>query len=215
MENIREIQYLLGGAWASVKFYFSGAAVPDIKVGEGLRFCEALTKAKSGSLLLHPGAVSCPGANYIFGWERNEAKKNTILGELMKRRGLGRETAEKLLSQVPVFEKPPVAIGLNTGEVPNLIISYCQPPTAMKFLKLWQTVFEGRNLTSHLSSVLSVCGNIAAGSYLTGDAILSFGCEDSREFGAIGRDRLVLGFPYSLIEKFLANASVLERVKVL
>ncbi len=215
MENIRKIQCLLGEAWTGVNFYFSGAAVPDIKVGEDLRFCEALTKARSGPLLLHPGAVSCAGANYVFGWKRSEAQINTILGELMKRRGLGREAAEKLISQVPIFEKPPVAIGLNTGEVPNLIVSYCQPSTAMKFLKMWQTAFDGRDLASSLSSVLSVCGNVAATCYLHGDVTLSFGCDDSREFGGIGRDRLVLGLPYSLIEKLLPNANILERTKVL
>jgi uncharacterized protein (DUF169 family) len=188
-----------------VKFYFSGAAVPDIKTETDLRFCEAVSRARSGPLLLHPGAMSCPGANYVFGWERNEALRNTILGELMKQRGLGRTAAEKLISQVPVFEQSLIAIGLNTGEVPDLIISYCQPPTVMKLLKLWQTAFDGYNLVSNLSSVLSVCGNVAAGCYLSSDVVLSFGCDDSREFGGIGRDRLVLGLPYPLLEKLLAN----------
>jgi uncharacterized protein (DUF169 family) len=197
-----------------VKFYFSGAAVPDIKTETDLRFCEAVSRARSGPLLLHPGAMSCPGANYVFGWERNEALKNTILGELMKRRGLGRTAAEKLISQVPVFEQSLIAIGLNTGEVPDLIISYCQPPAIMKFLKLWQTAFDGYNLVSSLSSVLSVCGNVAAGCHLSSDAVLSFGCDDSREFGGIGRDRLVLGLPYHLIEKLLAKNGAVESTGV-
>ena len=214
MENIREIQHLLGEAWASVKFYFSGAAAPDIKMGTDLRFCEALTKARSCPLLLNPGSISCPGANYVFGWKRNGASRGTILDELMKRRGLGRTAAGKLISQVPVFEQSPVAIGLNTDEVPDMIISYCQPPTIMKFLKLWQTVFDGYNLMSSLSSVLSVCGNVAAGCHHSGDVVLSFGCDDSREFGDIGRDRLVLGLPYHLIKKLLAQGKKAQSLEV-
>jgi uncharacterized protein (DUF169 family) len=214
VKNVRDIQGLLGAAWTSVKFYFSGAAVPDIKVGTDLRFCEAVTKARAGPLLLHPGAVSCPGANYVFGWERNEALRNTILGELMKRRGLGRAAAEKLISQVPVFEQSLVAIGLNTGEVPDLIISYCQPPTVMDFLKLWQTEFDGYNLVSSISSVLSVCGNVAIGCYLTSDVVLSFGCDDAREFAGIGRDRLVIGIPYPLVEKLATRSKALQSARV-
>lgn len=205
MENIREIQNLLGEAWTGVNFYFAGAAVPDIKVGEGLRFCEALTRARSGPLLLHPGSVSCPGANYVFRWQKDEAHKDSIIDEFVKLRALERPAAEKLVSQVPVFEQPLVAIGLNTGEIPDMIISYCQPPTAMKFLKLWQTAFEGYNLVSGLSSVLSVCGNVAAGCYHSGDVVLSFGCDNAREFGGIGRDRLVIGLPYHLIKKLMAR----------
>lgn len=208
MQNVKDIQRHFNEAWTGVKFYFKGEAIPDIKVGTGLRFCEALVKARSGPLLLNPGAVSCPGANYVFGWER--VHQHSIAAKLAERRSMGLEAVEKLISQVPLLKEPPAAIGLNTDDVPDLIISYCQPTTAMNFLKLWQTEFGGSNLASDLSSILSVCGNVGVGSYLSKEVSLSFGCDDARQFGGIGRDRLVIGIPYPLIQKLTARNAGLQ-----
>jgi uncharacterized protein (DUF169 family) len=209
-----DIRKLLDEEWTGVSFYFNGASIPDIEVGEGVRFCEAVSKAASNPLLLFPGAVSCPGAEYVFGWKRDDALRSKILGELMRRRGLGQVAANKIISQVPTFKQPPVAIGLNASETPDLIIAFCRPVTAMKFVELWQTAFRGRNLFSNLSSVLSVCGNVAVGCYLHGAFSMSFGCDNSREFGGIGEERLALGLPYSLVEKLLAQHLVVQGIGV-
>lgn len=208
MENVKSIQRLLGVAWTSVKFYFSGAAVPDVKMAGDLRFCEAILRARSGPLLLRPNAVSCPGAKYVFGWDRK--RRDEIVAELVKRRGMEPDTAENLISQVPVLTRPPVAIGLNSDDAPDLVVSYCQPPTAMDLLKLWQAEFGGGNLMSGLSSILSVCGNVSVGSYLSEEVSLSFGCDDAREFAGIGRDRLVIGVPYPLIGRLLSRNGALR-----
>jgi uncharacterized protein (DUF169 family) len=215
VENVKEIQSLLGEAWTGVNFYFTGAALPDVNEATGLRFCEAVSKARSEHLLLRPGAVSCPGANYVFGWDRGENLRNKIVAELVRRRRMKPQMVERLISQVPVFARPPAAIGLNTNDVPDLIISYCQPPTVMKFLKLWQAEFEGDNLVCDLSSILSVCGNVSIGSYLSKNVSLSFACDDAREFAGISRDRLVIGIPYPLIEKLAARNRALQNASVL
>jgi len=120
-----------------------------------------------------------------------------------------RDAADILISQVPVLTKPPLAIGLNCDERPDLIVSYCQPPTAMELLKLWQSEFGGGNLLSKFSSILSVCGNVSVGCYLSREVALSFGCDDAREFAGIGRDRLVIGIPYVLIGRLLARNGAL------
>jgi len=210
--NVRDIERLLGEAWTSVKFYFSGTAVPDVRGAGDLRFCEAILRARSGPLVLRPEAVSCPGAKYVFGWDRN--CRDEIVAELVRRRGVEPDTAENLISQVPVLKRPPVAIGLNSDAVPDLIVSYCQPPTAMDLLKLWQSEFGGGNLLSGFSSILSVCGNVSVGSYLTDEVSLSFGCDDAREFAGIGRDRLVIGIPYPLIGKLLSRNGALRSARV-
>jgi uncharacterized protein (DUF169 family) len=212
VQHVKYIQRHFNEAWMGVKFYFKNDAVPEVKVGTGLRFCEALVEARSGPLLLVPGAVSCPGADYVFGWDRDH--RHGIATKLAERRSMGPEAVEKLISQVPVLKEPPAAIGLNTDDVPDLIISYCQPTTAMNFLKLWQREFGGGNLASDLSSILSVCGNVGVGSYLSKDVSLSFGCDDARQFGGIGRDRLVIGIPYPLIQKLTARNARSERAGV-
>ena len=209
MRNVEYIKRHFNEAWTGVKFYFKGEAIPEIKTGGNLRFCEALVEARSGPLLLNPGSVSCPGANYVFGWDRTH--RYSIVAKLADRRGMELDAVEKLISQVPVLEQLPLAIGLNTDDVPDLIISYCQPTTAMNFLKLWQTEFGGSNLVSNLSSVLSVCGNVGVGSYLSKEVSLSFGCDDARQFSGIGRDRLVIGIPYPVMEKLTTRNADLHR----
>jgi uncharacterized protein (DUF169 family) len=154
VKNVIEVQRLLGESWTGVKFYFSGAEVPDIRKGNGLRFCEAVVQSRSGPLVLLPGDLTCPGAGYVFGWDR--AARPRIVAEVAGRRNLGRETADRIVSEIPVMDEPPTAIGLNAEEIPDLIVSYCQPTTAMDFLKLWQAEAGGRNLMTGLSSVLSV-----------------------------------------------------------
>lgn len=205
---MKDIQRLLGVAWTTVKFYFNDEAVPDVRAAGDLRFCEAVLEARSGPLILRPGDLSCPGAKYVFGWD--SGCRDEIAAELAKRRGMERDAAEILISQVPVLTKPPVAIGLNSDNRPDLIVSYCQPPTAMELLKLWQSEFGGGNLQSKFSSILSVCGNVSVGCYLSQEVSLSFGCDDARKFAGIGRDRLVIGIPYALIGRLLARNGALK-----
>lgn len=66
----------------------------------------------------------------------------------------------------------------------------------MDLLKVFQE-HKGENLTVSLSSIMGVCGNVAVKTYLEGKICVSFGCDDSREYGQISRDRLALGIPCS------------------
>jgi len=45
---------------------------------------------------------------------------------------------------------------------------------------------------------------VAVKAYLTERISLSFGCEDSRLYGGISRDRLIVGIPYAQAYKLLA-----------
>lgn len=212
MQKVRDIQRYFGEAWTGVKFYFDGATAPEKGTRAGLRFCEAVARARSGPLVLQPGDVSCPGANYVFRWDGK--LRDTIAAQLAEDRGMSPESSGQLISQVPVLDRPPAAIGLNTDDVPDVIVSYCQPATAMQFLKVWQATFGGRNLVSSLSSVLSVCGNVCVGSYLSKKVSLSLACDEAREWGDVGRDRMVIGIPYPLIEKLTASNLDLKETRV-
>jgi uncharacterized protein (DUF169 family) len=196
---LRRIQEELREAWTGITFYMEDEGIPDVREPADLRFCEAVVRARAGPLLMRPGSLSCPGANYVFGWRGDLGGR--IEANLSQRWGIGPAVASKMMSQVPVLPRPPKAIGLNTSEVPDVIVSYCQPTTAMELLRYWQAEFDGMNLGISLSSVFSVCGNVSVGSFRSKDMSLSFGCMDSRQFGGIGRDRLVIGIPYELLDR--------------
>jgi uncharacterized protein (DUF169 family) len=66
---------------------------------------------------------------------------------------------------------------------------------------LWQEVYHSA-LDVSISSVMAVCGSVAASAYSTQKVCCSFGCPESRLQGGIGRDRLAIGVPTGLLKKF-------------
>jgi uncharacterized protein (DUF169 family) len=72
----------------------------------------------------------------------------------------------------------------------------------MRFLNVYQRVF-GEKLKVELSGFAAVCGNVAVKAYVDKKVSLSFGCEDSRQYGGISRDRLIVGIPYVQSHKLL------------
>ena len=74
---------------------------------------------------------------------------------------------------------------------------------AMQLLSQWEIAYA-TDLTVKISSVMAVCGNVAAAAYITHKICLSFGCSESRNHGAIGRDRLIIGIPFPVAKAMLA-----------
>lgn len=140
------------------------------------------------------------GANYVFGWEENI--RDNVIGNFQRKRNISSKDAASIVKALPKMEVAPIAIGLNGVEPPDLLVAYIQPQQFMKVLNVYHRVF-GDKLKLELSSYAAVCGNVAVNTYLHKKISLSFGCEDSRQYGGISRDRVVVGIPYALAHKFL------------
>jgi uncharacterized protein (DUF169 family) len=54
-----------------------------------------------------------------------------------------------------------------------------------------------------LSSFMALCGNVLAGAHTSRQPCFSFGCPDSRKFGGIEEDTLVVGIPSCLARTLL------------
>jgi len=70
----------------------------------------------------------------------------------------------------------------------------------MKMVRDWQKM-TSRNLRVDISGIMSVCGNVAARSYLGQCISISFGCPDSREYGGIEKGQLVIGLPHNIASR--------------
>lgn len=57
-------------------------------------------------------------------------------------------------------------------------------------------------------SLLSVCGNVFANSYINQAISISFGCPESRKFGGIGENEVVLGLPFAMAKQIIALADL-------
>jgi len=199
-KTIRQFEDKFGGVWTTVKFYKEMPDSFDYRIMEGVRFCEAIVKARLLPVILKGSGISCAGAKYTFGWNHRVGKE--IIKACCKKRDISFDIAKSILLATPQLKIPPLAIGLNTDDKPDLLISYPQPEQLMNLLKVFQQ-YKGENLTVSLSSIMGVCGNVAVKTYLEGRISISFGCDDSREYGHISRDRLAVGIPYSELSIFV------------
>ena len=199
-KTTKQFEDKFGGVWTKVKFYKEMPDSSDYKVTEGVRFCEAIVKARLFPVILKGSDISCVGAKYAFGWDHQVSKE--IINACCGKRKISFDTAKSMLLSTPQLEIPPAAIGLNTDDKPDLLISYPQPEQFMNLLKVFQQ-YDGKNLTVSLSSIMGVCGNVAVKAYLEGKIAVSFGCDNSREYGHISRDRLAVGIPYSELSIFV------------
>ena len=73
------------------------------------------------------------------------------------------------------------------------------PKRFMEFLKVYQRT--GNNLEVKLSSLTAMCGDVAAQTLTTEKVCISFGCDDSREYGEVADEELIVGIPKDTIEQ--------------
>ncbi|MFX1555443.1 MAG: DUF169 domain-containing protein, partial [Promethearchaeota archaeon] len=163
------------------------------------RFCEALNRSWSSNNLVRRGCVNCMGANYVFGWQGTSDK---VIENFQKKRNVSSGEASSIIKGLPRMEVSPIAIGFNNEESPDLLVACLQPQQCMRLVDVYQKVF-GEEMKVELSGFAAVCGNVAVKAYLTKRVSLSFGCEDSRQYGGISRDRLIVGIPNALANKLL------------
>ena len=166
-----------------------------------MHFCEAVLASSTGPFALTKALINCPGAQRSFGWLRNG--NAAIVDKLTGHGGFDPQGAEVLVNNTPVIEKEEfMAITVGTYDKPDILLSYLQPENAMRFVRQWQNI-RHENLDFSVSSIMAVCGSVAVGAYTTGRVCCSFGCPESRNYGGIGRDRLVIGVPVALLEALM------------
>jgi len=197
-KSISEFGNAFGWPWVAVKFHKEapGATPRD------MRFCEALKEALTSPVVLTAASVGCPGAMRSFGWPGGSEEE--LAETLAEKQGLPVATAKKMIDGVPKLDAGVVAVEVGTRDTPDVLLSYAQAPTVMKIARAVEKG-SGEPLRPVLSSVMSACGNAAVRSHVTGEVAISFGCDQSREAGDIGRDRLVIGTPWERVSELLGT----------
>lgn len=186
--------------WIKIRFYKEKPELNDAKRIEGVRFCEATRQATIYPILLDREGITCPGAQYAFGWRFRY--KNELLRNCYDKRQAQKNILKSMLSQAPYFKKPFNYIGLNTEGTPDLIMSYMPPGEVMDLLKIYHNS-QGENLDVSLCTMMPVCGGIAVRTYLDEKISISFGCDDSRKYADMRMENLAVGIPRKLFNIFV------------
>jgi len=200
MNSVEAFERLMGGRWTGIAFH---REIPEhTRIAEGpMYFCEAVLKSSTGAVTLTQRDIICPGAQRSLGWQLNG--NADLVAKLTGPDGLEVASAEALINKTPRIEDEGiVAVTVGTYAAPDILISYLQPEVAMRFVRQWQRVHH-TNLQISVSSIMAVCGSVAAGAFTGGKVCCSFGCPESRLHGCIGRDRLVIGVPVDYINALL------------
>lgn len=208
--DLGAFQNKFGGFWVGVKFYLETPSDSNSRLFTKLRFCEAVSKSKSEPVLITPDLLDCPGALLSLGWG-DEDMEDKVIMEMAEKRCITEQRAEELLKKAPRLNKGMKMVGFQTSSEPDVLINYALPETVMKFLFALEN-FDGGSYKPELSQITTVCGGVAVKAYLTGQVCLSFGCPDSRKFGGVSSDRLVIGIPYLLAKKLNKHIEQLKGV---
>jgi uncharacterized protein (DUF169 family) len=197
MEELRLLEEEIGGCWTGITFNRDNTSKENLAKGP-MRLCEAVKESRTRPIVLTRRLISCPGALRSLGWTNDAEEK--LAHKIAEATSSKLDIARKLVNNTPhVNGWGSVTVGGNNS--PDIAISYAQPVAAMRLVRLWQQL-KGTDLDIAASSVMAVCGSVIAKAYMTNQICLSFGCPDSRKYGAIGRDRLVIGIPVRIIRNF-------------
>lgn len=184
-----------------------GGAAGDFHILKDVKFCQAVKLARNQKILLDKNSITCKGARYALGFEPGIQKE--LVNALKFKRGVSQDIAGQLVDNIPhISNAPYTSICLN-GDSPDILIFYMTPKQFMGLLKVYQRT--GKSLEVKLSSVTAMCGDIAAQTFLTGKVCISFGCDDSREFGAVADGELIVGIPRETIEQLMGMIGKAEQ----
>jgi uncharacterized protein (DUF169 family) len=148
-------------------------------------------------VFLNKDSIICKGARYALGFDTET--KEEIVNAIKFKRGVSKEIAEQLVDTIPrVKDSAYNYIGLNVDDS-DIFIFYMTPKRFMEFLKVYQRT--GNNLEVKLSSLTAMCGDVAAQTLTTKRICISFGCDDSREYGEVANEELIVGIPKDTIEQ--------------
>jgi uncharacterized protein (DUF169 family) len=184
--------------WVGIKFLKHLSVDRDDAPSGTMRFCEAVCQAGHGRIELSPETTCCEGAKRAFGWMKN--RDEALALQLSEKTGMNDARARELVRQVPVLGFPYAGIRVGNCANADVLVTYVRPEAAMRLIRLWETA-TGHSLHVDVSSIMAVCGNAVVKAYMNQSISISFGCPDSRQYGGIQPEEMVVALPTGLFNR--------------
>jgi uncharacterized protein (DUF169 family) len=196
-----------------VNFYFGSVEASYERPDEPISFCQAVDRVMKSSrnLLLKEEDLSCPASKMVLGFENHRGTLFECARKLVDARRFPSEgSAVQVLSDVPQMRGEISAVLLSvSGVVPDVYILYLPPIGFMRILQAYQRA-HARPLILSVTGVMPVCGGSAVRPYVTNEVSISFGCDDSRNYGGISDSEMVLGVPFGKAASILKDLAEMK-----
>jgi len=200
---ITELKKRFGPKCTGIKLNYKGsiANTSALNVNTSsiiLRFCEAVDLSFSVPILLNSCFLSCKGSQRSFGLTKSDDK---LIIHISSESKASEETVKKALLDIPAFNKPVENIFLGIPNDmedvihPDMFILQMKPKEAMDLMMLCIVKTSTYPIIKPYP-FLSVCGSVVAGTYQQNKMSISFGCPDSRKYGGVDDDKVIVGIPF-------------------
>ena len=182
-----------GGRWTGATLHY-GRAPDGTLACQDMRLCEAVARSLSETIVLPAERIQCPGARRSLAIENSDEE---LARKMASESGIALATTSRVVKDTPRLTTPPAALTLGQHESPDVVIGYIWPDMAMNLIRRWQQVY-GTDPTVKLASFMAICGDVLVGAYELQQLRLCFGCRDSRKYGEVEDETLVVGMSHCL-----------------
>lgn len=197
MKTLRLLEECTGAEWTGILFHYDSKPSGN-SAGRPMRLCEAIAESYARPLILTPKLIECPGAyrSLALGWFNSDE----LAHEISNKTGLPQIMLNQAIKSTPCLDSPIAALTLGKLETPDVVVSYLKPSATMIIIRRWQEV-NGKEIDTRLSSFMAICGGVVVKAHKLREICFSFGCPDSRKYGRIEDEKLIIGMPYQLAKR--------------
>lgn len=200
---IEQVKSLFGNKSTGIKLN-PGEFKTFNKPTREIKFCEAVNYSFDVPIEIGNENLGCPGARRSLGFDNNDEKLSEVISENTQ---IPISYIKEGLNSIPVIQTPIHNVGLGITEkmedeiMPDIYISYTRPENIMNFMYQAARMKIQPFLPPY--SLHSICGNVFSRAYENNLISVSFGCPESRNFGGVQPEEVIIGIPYNILNLFL------------
>jgi len=171
-----------------------------------LRFCEALSYSFNIPLLMNEQNMGCRGAERNLGFRKDNDEDLGL--HIFNNTGISIELVREMLANTSIIKDQITNLALGITEEmektykPDFFIVYTSPLRSMQFIHHLAKILGVRPFIAPYS-LLSICGNVFARGYNRGNVCISFGCPESRKYGGVDMDEVIIGIPGEMATRLI------------
>jgi uncharacterized protein (DUF169 family) len=201
----------LSGSPVAIRFAATREAIPEgiEEVPETIRHCGMVSLARKEGKIFYATADKhlCNGGAWSLGLRPiTQSLKD---GEFYYKLGKFESDAacKRTIDQIPHLEPCTTYATMyaplgKTPFIPHVIMIVANPFAMLKLAQASLYHLGGR-LHPSFAGIQSVCADVTALTYLSGEMNISLGCDGSRKFSGIAPDELVMGFPAERLDEIV------------